>query len=417
MKKLTFLASALAVGALSGCMGGGGKKTGDDALIELARQQTIAQVSRSQTLFVDTPADIGRKTGEEWQNDYLYLTTHQTVMDEESGKTSVVDIAWTWESDAAIRNVYDADDTHKCVFFEYSKTDDIVFKFSASFSIGEKTSKDTNNYEVKLLHRTIEFPVTTIKQALQANAADTGLEMVDYTKTDGYYYKKTSENFTFNTAEMYGEVVYVAPDGNWALMADGDYYMHLYAGSALNLDTNHYPDLVVGKTIRVWGELTTYAGNTQLGFIFDIYGADASKVARPSAAKAFTGADIDGRHYWQDYLMNKLVTLTVSDFSNPRNHSNMKETAYKNFDEAKASKTLYVDCKVDGVSATIGYGYHVDGGDHALFNALIAKFKAGAAFTLTGTLHFYGTTDEKGFMGNESVTRWLIMPFEASHVK
>lgn len=416
MKKLGLLTAFLAVGMLASCgiPGGGSTAPAIDAetgkrAIEAAKDENIAYVSRAALLVADTPTSIGH-TNDYYNNDYLYLTTHQTVLDEVSGKDIVVDIEWIYDTtDSFVKSKIENDETHISIYFNYSKTEEHDFPFKAKFTCGAAEAQEVN-YSVHLLLKNLEFAELSIADIYKPTAADDNFEWVD---PETGYYKKNNDDFLYTLVETQGEVIYVAPDGNWALIGDGEYTIQLYAGSALDLNTNKYPALTVGNVVNVQAELGSYYGNLQISFIFGITQGDASKVTSPTKFKAMSGSEFDGKHYWQGKLMNS--TKSVNAVYKGNLTQNGKAVEASNLTNGRFT----FDAEVDGVKLSVAYDYHVDReGKLGIFDAYKAKLSSlsvGSALTVKGTVRFAGPV-QKSYKGNEAASTWSIVPFLADHI-
>ena len=406
MKKVGLFIAALAATCLAGCMPGKGG-SGEASAIENAKQQSIVTVSRKSPVSPDTKISIGQDK-DIWNNDYLYLTTKQVVLDKESGKDYTVEISWTYDASSFVREKIAADETHESIYFNYSKTEEYDFKFVGNFKCGSATG--TANYEVHLLKQNVNFTELTIAQIYEVNTSNDGFKYVD---PETGYYQKNNDNFNYMCVETYGKVVYIAPDGNWALVADGDAVLELYSGSGLNLDKGHYAALEVGNTVKVQAELGSYFGNCQVSFIFDITAADASKASASGGFKALAEADFSGKHYWEGGLMNSLRTVTATY------NGNLKQND-KSVEASKLTNGRFTfEVKVGDTVLEVAYDYHVDrNGDLGIFSAFKSKIQSlsvGASLTVKGTLRFHGPV-EKTYKGNEAGTTWSLVPYETGHM-
>ena len=407
MKKLGLFGAFLALGCLTGCLPGGGNKGEEAEAIELAKQYSIASVSRKSPLSPDTKINIGQDK-DIWNNDYLYLATSQVVMSEKSGKNYTVEITWSYDDASRVREKFTTDATHDALYFNYSKTDEFDFSFKASLKCGNATGEA--NYQVHVLKQNVEFKTLTLQEIYAVNDTNDGFKEVD--KTSGYY-TANNDSFPYMCVETYGKVVYTAPDGDWALVADGDWVLELFSGSARNLDTDHYPSLAVGNTVRILAELGSYFGNCQVSYIFDIAAADNSKAAASTGFKNLAEADFNGKHYWEGGLMNSLRTVTATYAGNlKQDGSTVAAADLKN-------KRFTFDVTIGSTKLTIAYDYHVDvNSDLNIFSAykdIIKTLTNGSSVTIKGTMRFVGPT-EKSYKGNESATTWSLTPYLADHI-
>lgn len=425
MKK-SLLLLPLAALLLAGCNsggGGGGKKTstGDPTTsaapvdsevakraIESAKMYKLAVVNGATTIYADTPVNIGHDK-EYYHNDYVAITTSQLITDEPTGQDVTVNIEWEFDDKATfVKQVLDIDETHKGIYFMYDSAEH-DFPFKAVLKCGEESAE--MNFSVHLMTKNLTFDNYTLEQIYQTTSGNDNFELVN---PDTGYYKPNNEGFTFTCVSTYGRVVYVSPDGNWGLIADGDYILELYSGSNLDLNTTRYPALVPGKTVYVEAELGCYKGNLQVSYIFDISSADDSKAAASTGYRALAAADYVGKHYWENKLMNSLRQVNAKYAGNiMQNNKAVTDLANLKNDRFTFDVTLGSD------TLTIAYDYHVDRkGELGIFNAYKAKLAAltsGADVVVKGTLRFAGPVD-KSYKGNETATTWNLVPYEEAGI-
>lgn len=414
MKKLLILGAALALGSLTGCaIGGGGG--GEAGAIENAKMQTIASVG-GQPVTEGVKIDVGQDNNV-WNNAHLSLTTKQKVLDKKSGKDYDVDITWTYEEASFLRPKFKSDETHEEIYFNYSKTEEYDFKFTANLTCGSATG--TANYEIHLLKNNLTYDTKTIKELYEVdNSNKYGYKLVETAagSSEGYYKgNNTGGSDPFYYAETYAKVVYYAPDGNFALVADGDYFLELFAGKGVsNLKPTGFPALTVGNTVKIIGEMTSYFGSAQMAFIKDIDNADASKAAAPADFKALAGSAFAGKHYWEDYLVNSARTVSATYNGNLKFDGATTTTTP---DKLSNSRWTF-EVLVDGEKLLVAYDYHTDPGDKTVLNSFKEKLtglEVGSPITVKGFLRFAGPV-EKSYKGNENSTDWSICPFLAGHL-
>ena len=269
-------------------------------------------------------------------------------------------------------------------------------------------------------------------------------DIVDYEYHEG---KKYSPYFITNNSEednpnpdatkrylyynMVGKVIYLAPDGNFGLMADGKNVMELYQGSGegIPLKEENFPNLA-GGYVRVSGNMGQYCGNVQLSFITKIVSAQASEITAepdlsyPALAEADLAAlKVTGQGQKQAVLMsdgsclsNSLRSVTgtlVAGSIKMKNGDNMETTAPA---DLVSGKRITFDLKVGDETITVAYDYHTDKtGSVGLFNAMKAKLTAGGSITVKGTMRYSGN-DENPFVLKNNPGVWNIVPFLAGHV-
>ena len=430
MKKLSILTGILAIALLAGCTtgGGGGKKrksstepsptdttqptqtttsrpdVPDDVAtraIELAKQYDLAMVNGATGILEGVTSTIGEDANHKYKNDYVSVVTQQLVFDDTTGDDVQVFVDWEYDaSDTYIKEVLTLDEAHKGIFFSYNETEH-DFPFKAVLKCGKKSAE--MNYQVHLMVKNLIFANLTIADIYKVNSTNDGFDLVD--PATGFY-KPNNEGFTFTCVSTQGVVEYVSPDGNWALISDNGYVLELYSGSALDLNPTRYPALKVGNSVYVEAELGCYFGNLQISFIFDISQDDTSR--QLSGYQPLSGADFDGKHYWENQLMNSLRTVNATIKTLPASIKNERFT---------------FEIEVDGKRLAVAYDYHVDrNGDVGVFDAFKAKLESlsvGSSVTIKGTFRFAGDV-QKGYKGNENMTKdkayWNIVPFLADHI-
>lgn len=427
MKKLGLIVTLLAASMLTACMGGGkggGKKktSGDDQpgtketqakAIEAAKDYTLVAINGKNTLYEGEKPEIGRDKGN-YHNDYVCLTTKQLVKVKEGDNLLdlTVTLSWTFdEKDPFVKESLDIDGEHKAIYFLYNETEEHDFPFSVKMTCG-KANPVEMSFGVHLMTKNLKFDHYTLEQIYKPTAADDNFELVE--PSTGYY-KPNNEGFTFTCVSTEGEVVYTSPDGNWALIADGDYVLQLYSGSNLDLNTTRYPALKIGNKVYVEAELGVYKGNLQVSYIFDISNSDAA-VKASTGFRNLTASDFDGKHYWQGGLMNTLRSVTATYQGNLKDRNGQAVSS----PSALQFNRFTFDVKVGEKTLTIAFDYHVDPGekDHPIFDAFQKKLEGlsvGSNVTIKGTFRFNGPVD-KSYKGNEASTNWNLVPFLEDHI-
>lgn len=266
--------------------------------------------------------------------------------------------------------------------------------------------------------------------------------MVNYEDEDGEkynpYFKVHENNKGVEDVKQYyycnvpGEVIYLSPDGNWGLIAEGNQVLELYAGSAYDLNKSKFPYLEVGKKVIVSGNLSQYCGNIQLGFITKVAALEGSGKFSDfvSASKTFGTIDASVINSWKldssiygtcqkqaiDGFSNSLQQVTGTPDASTLKDRDGKSVTVGALQNNRFTFTLNVS---GGESITVAYDYHTDkSGSVGLFNALKAALSNGGSVTIKGTMRYNGR-DEGGspFVlsdGNTGV--WNIVPFELAHV-
>lgn len=426
MKKSLLLLPLAAV-LLTGCMSGGGssskkKKSStssgggnqpmdEAAAVERAKSYDMVTLNGGTAIFENEKTKIGHKN-DIYTNDYLCLTTKQIISDKDTGKKFEVNVAWTYDDKASfIKEVITIDDNHKGIYFLYD-AETHAFPFSAQLSCGDAKSDDLK-FEVELQTKNLKFDHYSLAEIYKTTADGTNYELVD--PSTGYYKSNNLPLAKYTCISTEGKVLYVAPDGNWALIGDGDYTLELYSGSALDLNETRYPALKVGNTVYVEAELSCYYGNLQISFIFDISNGDASKVKDSTGFKNLSASDFKNAHYWENGLMNSLYTVSATYKGNI-----VQDKKTVSDPSALKNGRFTFDVEVGGAKLLVAYDYHIDkSGNLGIFDAFKSKltsWSVGSSVTLKGTLRFAGTANSDGYSGNETVTAWQLVPYLQDHL-
>ena len=260
--------------------------------------------------------------------------------------------------------------------------------------------------------------VTDGKSTHQGKDYPSTFDMVDYDQASPYFIKDPLNEGVekdYYYVNVKGKIIYNAPDGNWALLADGDQVIELYAGSALNLTPAGYPYMAQNDGwVIVSGNLSQYNGNIQIGFItkiapltdhtgceeptMDYKTLDLSKFEIPNSyGYTCQKQAIDG-------FSNSLAQITGTVTQAPTSISNARFT--------------FTVTTAGGDVLTVAYDYHTDKeGNFGLYNKL-KTFLLGShtdTVTIKGTMRYAGN-DSSPFVlaGNTGV--WNLVPFLAEHV-
>ena len=422
MKK-TLLLLPLAAMLLTGCGGSSGKKgagTKEEQAIEKAKTYDLATVNGSGAIFEDDPVNIGWESGH-YHNDFLCLTNEVNITDKDTGTKYTVNVAWEYDkSTSFIQQVLPVDDNHTGVYFTYDENKTQDFPFKATLTCGSAAAVEMN-FKVQLQTKNVKFDHYSIQELYALNSDGNDFELVDH--ETGYYTANNDPNIMkYACVSTEGKVLYISPDGNWALIGDGDYTLELYAGGALDLKPSRYPALKVGEVVYVETELGSYYGNLQVNFIFDITAGDASKITEPTGYKPMVGTDFDGKHYYEGGavgLMNGMREINAVYVGNPQQKSGEDEKAPVTDVSKIRNYRFTVEVTVDGVSMRVAYDYHIDvKGELGFFDAFKAKvgtWQAGDHIKFKGTVRFVGDT-ANGYKDNQDDTYWSIVPLETSHI-
>lgn len=259
-----------------------------------------------------------------------------------------------------------------------------------------------------------------------------------YWTTNNPQAEKNKQYFYVNVS---GKVIYKAPDGNWALLADGNNFLELYAGSGTALNDKNFPNFA-NEYVKVSGNMSQYCGNMQLGFLTKVLSLkdnEKSAVAAPATYKTLTesflaslkfevedGLYIDNQAVeWADggCLYNSLAQVTGTVVANSLRDKNNEKV-----DPSKMSNgnRYTFDVQVGAQKITVAYDYHTDrNGTVGLYDKFAAKVAAGGQVTVKGTMRYSGnnsgafiSVNNKAVNSEDEVipARWNIVPFLADHI-
>lgn len=271
-------------------------------------------------------------------------------------------------------------------------------------------------------------------------------KIVDYTKKDetGKYSPYFITNNPEATEKQYlyvnvkGKVLYLSPDGNFGLIADGNECMEIYAGSGTKLLEKNWPNLKVGNYVEVVGNMGQYCGNVQLGFITKILAASANdvnpvpetlefreltaaKIAKlkktgytsQTQALKVDGVDMNGS------LRQVSGTLKAGSL---RYCTGKAETAADWVNNASVSQIsrsnrIMFELEVgEGQEFTVYYDKHSTSlEDTSIYDAVLAGLNSGKTITVKGMMRYFGN-DSMPFTLKGNTGHWSITPFAASHV-
>ena len=285
---------------------------------------------------------------------------------------------------------------------------------------------------------------TEEEQTVSGHKFDGMFDLVDYTdKGTGSYspYFKIHEKNKDNGAKYYyvnvvGEVIYLAPDGDWGLIADGDEVLEIFAGSGQAFTRTNWPNLELGAKVKVSGNLGTYQGNIQLGFVTKIRTASEAEAASISPAtknyKNLTSAELalfeSSRFTCQKQAvkfdgvdaMNSLASITGTvDVSSLMVKGKEDGATFASATANQMDSQLRAKFKVNvegGKSIWVVYDYHVDSNESlGIFSGLKDKLTNGGTITVKGSLRFDGD-NSLTFITEGNAGVWSIVPFASGHV-
>ena len=394
MKKSLLIAlGALCVAGLAGCRGDGGGTTSYGAEVEAA---AISKVMGGNVATVNnvTPIIAGQTSELDGdKNDNITVISKQLV--NVNGVKAEVIVDWTYEDSfsslVSSFHVLEGGDTNKVFDFNYPAqgAEAAAFEFTATPKCGTTTGSPVK-YTVSLLAMKYVYPEYKLSEILAVKEDNSCfVHVTDAAK--GYW---ESNNESAGTAYMYittyGKVTYLAPDGNWGLIADGSLYCEIYAGSGTKLNNKYFPGLQVGNWVAVRGEPSNYKGNVQIGYISMIKQVEQGTMVEPASYKTMDEAYINGYHQFNGD-MNAIFSVTGTYNGNVKNKNGVAITSADQVPNDRYTFEINVGSKV----LVIAMDYHTwkdDNGDQtALFSeyrdAIFGK-SVGAAITVKGTLRF-----------------------------
>lgn len=373
-------------------------------------------------------------------NDYLKMTTSQNVFVNDESYT--VKIEWNLDETKGTKSVSDAN--HILFEFNYPKRGeaDTTFNWSIkSMTCGDASTTDPQvNFSVKLLANTIERGEYTIAEINKVTEGPTTIEgktypstfdLIDYEHT---YEGKISPDFPINGTDgtyercyvrVLGEVIYYAPDGNWALIADGDQILEFYAGSGTPLIPKNFPAMEIGNKVAIEGHMASYYGNFQLGFITKISKLDDTEAAKvtswtrnyptltETAIAGFKVVGFDAEKQAIDGFMNSLRSVTGTLVAGSLKNNSKQAVDVSGL---KSNDRFTFELQVGAQKILVAYDKHCDlNATEGLFNGLKAALSKGSEITIKGTMRYSGA-EEKVKIQTLPDSRWSIVPFLAEHV-
>lgn len=307
------------------------------------------------------------------------------------------------------------------------ETDNVKFEVEKITCGGAVATNPNMKYECNVqnaIYHHVDISIADINKVTEGKSTHNEMDypstfdMVNYDQTSPYFIKdplNAGVEKDYYYVNVKGKIIYYAPDGNWALLADGDQVIELYAGSALNLTPSGYP--YMGQNdgwVVVSGNLSQYNGNIQIGFITKIAPlTDHTGCAEPTMnfkALDLSQFEIPASYGYTcdkqaiDGFSNSLAQITGTVVEAPTSYSN-----------ARFTFTLET---AGGDQLVVAYDYHTDrDGSVGLYSKLKTFLQGGHAGTVTikGTMRYAGN-DSSPFVlsGNNGV--WNLVPFLPEHV-
>ena len=298
-------------------------------------------------------------------------------------KSLRVDFSWSWDEKyndylTFVPNSDPDNDAISTIEINFDNIPDkqsVQVSFSVTASIEGMTASAV--YNANAYGTTLEFDEYTIEELYQ-------------TGSDGKYFwiNKTNNDSPFYYVKTRGYVVGYLPDGNTALIADGEHYMTLYAGSGTALLPANYRHLTIGNLIEVRAETAGYFGAPQLSYVNAIRDIpeeeNTTNVEMPAETIDLTDELFKTLSQFDGYCHRPV------QFEG-RFLGQYKDQNGNNIDAFTPGARCVFGVQVGSVTVNIAYNYHVNRGDAGIgdaYAAVLANVKRGDTLKIKGTLNF-----------------------------
>lgn len=347
-----------------------------------------------------------------------------------SGKTAKIE--WDYsESQDLVRNVSSWDENFDLIEINFSATETEYFTFRPkTIKIGSakrKYSQLQSIYNTLYADEELVFNVTCkpavykydyvpVSYFSKLNSQGNGYECIDYVNKTEYGFKVNYDQKKFDCMTS-GKIVYIAADYDFFVLADGDYAVNVFMGSARTSAANDFPLLKVGNYVEVRGYLDNYNGAFQMTIINRIRALTAdekAKIAEPTGYRALGEAEINT---WaisgsekQDYVVGGLMG-SMRSVTGTYVAGSLKNDTGSSVPSMSVNKRHTFQLQVGGAKLYVAYDYHVvNSTDEELFKNINKIFSSGAAVTIKGQVKYEGSSllDQKG--SGSGV--WRITPLE-----
>ena len=382
-------------------------------------------------LFPDTTITLAEDDG-----DFIKVTTKQIVGD------NTVELKWgVDESQATFNWMKEADESHNVISVKYPgfKNPSTEFKWTLeSATCGKATTVGTVcTYTATLTaesHPHDEMTIAQInkctmeEQTINGHKYPSTFDMVKYDQASPYFEpNKEDETAKYHYIKTKGKVLYYAPDGNWALIGDGDQVLELYAGSGTGLTPESFPSLK-SEYVEVSGNLSQYCGNIQVGFVTIINDCPKGNIVDPDLNNV---RKITSEFITQNFeLASPFVChkQAIDGFSNslgqiegtidPSSVKDKSGKAVANESDLTNNRFTFKVNLEGGKAITVAYDYHTDrNGDNGLYNLLKSKIFAANQIKLKGTMRYSGNDENSFILDNANPGVWNIVPFNLADIQ
>lgn len=347
-----------------------------------------------------------------------------------NGKTYTVNIEWSYdratygnpkkEDKSSKGFVYaweDArdDDTHLYVSFEYSLDKPYDFAFDGVLTCGEGVTANVH-YDCELSKLEITFTEMSHAKFYEVGTVGEKTRFVNWQNEAGrnkdYYYNNGHKIL------VRGKLTYMAPDGNFAYLSNGDYHLALYHCEL----SGDYSKFAVGKYYEIGCYIATYYGYPQLSNMSQTVELTQAEylekggIEPTMTPEVLTGKQMNGTFGTDAERINQFsgyhhtpASITGKYVANSLSPSNA---------DGKGRFTFKL-LTADGTEVTIQHNYHVDSKSGTIGKPIVDAIKAAgtANVTVTGPLTYASTESaapESFEPGNEG--GWTITPLAAESV-
>lgn len=445
LKLLVIAGSAL---TLAGC-GGGDSKDGDvknvsggseeeREAIQTAVRKSIAIIGGSNTVLIGGNYSLLEENG-----DYLTVATKYNVK-VASSKRYDVNIEWDLgtEGSGYVSAITDVDSVHKMVEFNYpgqgGAEGDYTFSIKKISCGGASSTNPEVSYKVHVTatpYKHYDVNIKDVYKLQDLGSGKYGYDIIDYSLANPWF-KQQPENVGkgdpkksgYYYVNVTGKIIYVSPDSNWGLIADGDDVLEIYCGNILNIKPERFP-AINNEYVSVVSNLGHYYGNMQTSFITEMKKKSASDLLKEPTLNyrvidkdTITGIKNEfGGHKQcvhmggQDInLPNSLAQMTGSYIDGSLKNKDGDPTTV---DKIKSSERFTFKISVGGEEVVVAYDYHTDKeGSVGVFNDIKAMLQGSGDYTIKGTLRYHGD-DANGFVQSSTIPGdWQITPFLQGHV-